>query len=156
MSEIQRLGSGQPIRPTHAGSVAPSRPAAEAEGAPSFGSDAVDLGARSAEARPETIVFEGLGGELFMQDFEPVMAPLREAALVKVEAESIEGFFVAGMGPAEAGLARGSGVGAANPTGPIAMIDEPRAEEKSFPDLDLNGPGSAHLGLWSMGGTRIA
>lgn len=152
MSDIQRLGSGQSIRPSNAVSAAPLRPAAESEGAPSFGSDGVDLGARS----PETVVFEGLGGGLFMQDFEPVMVPLREAAQVKVEAEAIEGFFVAGMGPAEAGLARGSGVGAANPTGPIAMIDEPRPEETTFPDLDLNGPGSAHLGLWSMGGSRIA
>lgn len=163
MSEIHGLGPGQPIRPLNPGGVAPSRPASEAESAPGFGTDAVSVGSAPQEALPPkhfTVVFSGHGDELFMQDFEAVVDPqaLRDACQVQVEVEAldIDGFFVAGTGPAEAGLTRGAGVGAANPTGPIAVLDEPPAEVTSFPDLDLNGPGSAHLGIWSMGGSRIA
>ncbi|HXE71693.1 MAG TPA: hypothetical protein VNO81_03450 [Candidatus Nitrosotenuis sp.] len=150
MSEILGLGPGQPVRPATPGlHVSPARPVEKTENVAGFGSDAVSVSGTPVEAAATP------------PEAPPAAAsevPRAQAPVVpdKPLVEDIGGFYLAGTGRPSADLTPGAGIGT-NPTGPIAMIDEPLAGPAvSYPELDLNGPGSAHLGLWSLSGKRLA
>ena len=148
MSEIQGLGSIQPLRPTpQVGRPNAPQAEVETESPSSFGSDAVQVSAQAP-----ALASTPAPSEAPARQVQAWSVPLPESPRV----EEVDGFIVAGAPQAPAAPSRSPEPSRTFGSGPIAVIEEPSAALPAFPNLALNGPSTSSEGLFSLAGQRLA